>query len=355
MINYDDFSKIELKVAKVLEAVRVEGSDKLLKLQVSVGDKNEAGESINRQILAGVGKFYEQEALIGKEIIIVVNLEPRKLMGEESNGMLLAGSVVKDVLRATTSRFNREERLATGTRNRDLRFQLRLLHQDADEACIEIDLIPPEIAQIALAKARLHSDDEEFAKLAEAREAFARCIAVTAQSPTKTSRLGEVLALRHGTALPLLVEVSTECCFIIKRCEEPVALIARELEPERLLLYLRDFLLDGIVRGDIALDRLPEEHLEHPHRVVRVAGGPTAFFHVRDEPGHANTRYLLELRLAEVGQNLTIEERSLRRVGALLMIRTNLIEEPIDELPERHRPVDRTTARKVGAKRLPVR
>ena len=92
MINYDDFSKIELKVAKVLEAVRVEGSDKLLKLQVSVGDKNEAGESINRQILAGVGKFYEPEALIGKEIIIVVNLEPRKLMGEESNGMLLAGS-----------------------------------------------------------------------------------------------------------------------------------------------------------------------------------------------------------------------------------------------------------------------
>ena len=92
MINYDDFSKIELKVAKVLEAVRVEGSDKLVKLQVSVGDKNEAGEPVNRQILAGIGKSYEPEVLVGKEIVIAVNLEPRKLMGEESNGMLLAAS-----------------------------------------------------------------------------------------------------------------------------------------------------------------------------------------------------------------------------------------------------------------------
>lgn len=92
MINYDDFSKIELKVARVLEAVRVEGSEKLIKLQVSVGDKNETGELINRQILAGIGKSYEPENLVGKEIVVVVNLEPRKLMGEESNGMLLAAS-----------------------------------------------------------------------------------------------------------------------------------------------------------------------------------------------------------------------------------------------------------------------
>jgi methionine--tRNA ligase beta chain len=92
MINYDDFSKVELRVAKVLEAIRVEGSDKLIKLQVSAGDKNEAGEPINRQILAGIGKFYEPENLVDKEIVIVVNLEPRKLMGEESNGMLLAAS-----------------------------------------------------------------------------------------------------------------------------------------------------------------------------------------------------------------------------------------------------------------------
>lgn len=92
MINYDDFSKVELKVAKVLEAVRVEGSQKLIKMQLDVGDKDEAGNPIKRQILGGIGKFYEPEQLIGKEIVVVVNLEPRSLMGEESNGMLLAAS-----------------------------------------------------------------------------------------------------------------------------------------------------------------------------------------------------------------------------------------------------------------------
>lgn len=92
MINYDDFSKIELRVAKVLEAVRVEGSEKLIKMQLDAGDKDEAGVSVKRQILGGIGKFYEPEQLIGAEIVIVANLEPRKLMGEESNGMLLAAS-----------------------------------------------------------------------------------------------------------------------------------------------------------------------------------------------------------------------------------------------------------------------
>jgi methionyl-tRNA synthetase len=92
MINYDDFSKVELKVAKVLEAVRVEGSEKLIKMQLDAGDKDEAGKSIKRQILGGIGKFYEPEQLVGKEIVIVANLESRMLMGEESNGMLLAAS-----------------------------------------------------------------------------------------------------------------------------------------------------------------------------------------------------------------------------------------------------------------------
>lgn len=92
MINYDDFSKVELKIAKVLEAARVDGSEKLLRLQLDLGEKNEAGELVKRQILAGIGKNYEPEVLIGKEIVVVANLEPRKLMGEESNGMLLAAS-----------------------------------------------------------------------------------------------------------------------------------------------------------------------------------------------------------------------------------------------------------------------
>ena len=85
MISIDDFKKVELRVAKVLEAGRVEGSDKLLKLKVDIGTEQ-------RQIIAGIGKSYQPEDLITKEIIIVANLEPRSLMGLESQGMLLAAN-----------------------------------------------------------------------------------------------------------------------------------------------------------------------------------------------------------------------------------------------------------------------
>ncbi|MDO8358229.1 MAG: methionine--tRNA ligase, partial [Nitrospirota bacterium] len=82
-ITIDDFMKIQLKTAKVISAERVPKSEKLLKLQVSVGSEQ-------RQIVAGIGKKYEPEALIGKMIIIVANLKPAKLMGIESQGMVLA-------------------------------------------------------------------------------------------------------------------------------------------------------------------------------------------------------------------------------------------------------------------------
>ncbi len=85
-ITYDDFKKIDLRVAKILEAVRVEGSEKLVKLQIDVGELGP------RQLVAGIGKAYEPDALVGKQIVIVANLEPKKLMGLESNGMLLAAS-----------------------------------------------------------------------------------------------------------------------------------------------------------------------------------------------------------------------------------------------------------------------
>ncbi len=85
-IKYEDFSKIELRTAKILEAVRVEGSDKLVKLQIDVGELGK------RQLVAGIGKAYEPEILVGKQIVVVANLEPRKLMGFESQGMLLAAS-----------------------------------------------------------------------------------------------------------------------------------------------------------------------------------------------------------------------------------------------------------------------
>jgi len=82
-ITIDEFQKIQLKTAKVLRAERVPKSEKLLKLQVSIGTEE-------RQIVAGIGKKYEPESLIGKTIIIVANLKPAKLMGIESQGMVLA-------------------------------------------------------------------------------------------------------------------------------------------------------------------------------------------------------------------------------------------------------------------------
>ena len=85
-ITIDEFQKIQLKTAKVLTAERVPKSEKLLKLQVSLGEGTEP-----RQIVAGIGKKYTPDALIGKTIIIVANLKPAKLMGIESQGMVLAG------------------------------------------------------------------------------------------------------------------------------------------------------------------------------------------------------------------------------------------------------------------------
>lgn len=90
-ITIDDFDKVSLKVAKVLEAEEVEKSDKLLKLKVSLGNEE-------RQILAGIKKYYKPEELIGRKLVIVANLAPRKLRGLESQGMVIAagdGDVVK--------------------------------------------------------------------------------------------------------------------------------------------------------------------------------------------------------------------------------------------------------------------
>ena len=82
-ITIDDFVKVQLKVAKILAAERVPKSEKLIKLQVDLGMEQ-------RQIVAGIGKKYEPEQLLGKKIVIVANLKPAKLMGIESQGMVLA-------------------------------------------------------------------------------------------------------------------------------------------------------------------------------------------------------------------------------------------------------------------------
>ncbi|HUZ92896.1 MAG TPA: methionine--tRNA ligase subunit beta [Candidatus Paceibacterota bacterium] len=82
-MTIDEFRNVDLRVGLVREAVRVEGSEKLLKLQVDLGEET-------RQIVSGIAKAYAPEDIVGKRIVVIANLEPRKLMGLESNGMLLA-------------------------------------------------------------------------------------------------------------------------------------------------------------------------------------------------------------------------------------------------------------------------
>jgi len=85
-ITYDDFRKVELRIARIVKAEEVPDAEKLLKLQIDLGG------SEKRQIVAGIKKTYQVKDLIGKEIVVVTNLEPRIVMGLESNGMLLAAS-----------------------------------------------------------------------------------------------------------------------------------------------------------------------------------------------------------------------------------------------------------------------
>ncbi len=83
LIAYDDFAKLDLRVAEVISAEKVKKADKLLKLQIRIG-------ADERQIIAGVAQYYSPEEMVGKRIIVVANLEPAKIRGEVSNGMLLA-------------------------------------------------------------------------------------------------------------------------------------------------------------------------------------------------------------------------------------------------------------------------
>ncbi|MFA5715530.1 MAG: methionine--tRNA ligase subunit beta [Candidatus Paceibacterota bacterium] len=82
-INFNQFEKIDLRIGKIIEAERVDGSDKLVKLQVDLGDEK-------RQILAGIGKSYSPEELLNKSVAVVINLEPKIIIGLESRGMVLA-------------------------------------------------------------------------------------------------------------------------------------------------------------------------------------------------------------------------------------------------------------------------
>ena len=96
LITIDDFFKAQLKTAEILEAKKVEGADKLLLLQIAIGEDK-------RQIVAGIAQFYSPEDIIGKKIIIVANLKPAKIRGIESQGMLLAAKNKKNLTLVTLS------------------------------------------------------------------------------------------------------------------------------------------------------------------------------------------------------------------------------------------------------------
>ena len=84
-IKYEDFDKVELKVAEVIDCQKVEGADKLLKFRLDAGDKG------HRQILSGIAEWYADPAFfVGKKVVIVANLKPRKMRGEVSQGMILS-------------------------------------------------------------------------------------------------------------------------------------------------------------------------------------------------------------------------------------------------------------------------
>lgn len=83
-MTIDEFQKSDLRVGKVITAEAMEGSEKLLKLQVDIG------EPAPRQILSGIAKSYVPADLVGKQVVIIANLDPRMMMGLESQGMLLA-------------------------------------------------------------------------------------------------------------------------------------------------------------------------------------------------------------------------------------------------------------------------
>jgi methionyl-tRNA synthetase len=90
MLEYEDFAKVELRVAKILQAEPVPKADRLLRMDISLGDEE-------RQLVAGIAEHYAPEDLAGKLIVVVANLKPAKIRGIESRGMLLAASAGREV------------------------------------------------------------------------------------------------------------------------------------------------------------------------------------------------------------------------------------------------------------------
>ncbi len=91
-ITYEDFAKLEIKIGTILEVAIVEDADRLLKLSVDVGEESP------RQIISGIREYFEdKDELLGKQCPFITNLEPRKIRGFESNGMILAASTEENL------------------------------------------------------------------------------------------------------------------------------------------------------------------------------------------------------------------------------------------------------------------
>jgi len=93
-ISIEDFARVEMRVGQVLEAAKVEGSRRLVKLQVDIGTET-------RQVVAGIAESYDPATLVGRKVVVVANLKPARLMGVESNGMVVAATVEGRAVLAT--------------------------------------------------------------------------------------------------------------------------------------------------------------------------------------------------------------------------------------------------------------
>jgi len=89
-VTIEDFSKLEIRIGKIISAEKAENADKLLVLQVDFGEKDEADLPAVRQVVSGIAQWYTPEDLVGKECPFIVNLAPRVFRGIESQGMLVA-------------------------------------------------------------------------------------------------------------------------------------------------------------------------------------------------------------------------------------------------------------------------
>ncbi len=85
-ISIEDFAKVQMRVGQILEAEKIEGSRRLVKMKVDIGSEV-------RQVVAGIAEAYEPASLVNKKVVLVANLKPAKLMGVESNGMIVAASI----------------------------------------------------------------------------------------------------------------------------------------------------------------------------------------------------------------------------------------------------------------------